>query len=95
MSAIAFDSLDYFDKLKNVGVPEAQARVQADALRTFATEHIATKSDIVAIKADLKATEDRLRSELREMEYRLMLRLGAMLAGAVTILGALTAFLAK
>ena len=35
MNALAetFDSLGYFERLKEAGVPEPQARVQADALR--------------------------------------------------------------
>ena len=31
--SITFDSLGYFEELRNAGVPEAQARAQADALR--------------------------------------------------------------
>ena len=33
MISITFDSLGYFEELRNAGVPEAQARAQADALR--------------------------------------------------------------
>lgn len=35
MAAPAFDSLAYFDKLKAAGVPDAQARVQAQTLQAF------------------------------------------------------------
>lgn len=33
MTTMTFDSLGYFEKLKEAGVPEAQARVQAEAMR--------------------------------------------------------------
>mgnify|MGYP001783944823 CR=1 FL=1 len=33
MTSTTFDSLGYFEKLKEAGVPEAQARVQAEAMR--------------------------------------------------------------
>ncbi len=33
MTTTTFDSLGYFEKLKEAGVPEAQARVQAEAMR--------------------------------------------------------------
>lgn len=33
MSASAFDSLAYFEKLKSAGVPEGQARIQTDTWR--------------------------------------------------------------
>lgn len=36
MPAIAFDTLEYFEKLTNAGMPEAQAKVQADAMRAQA-----------------------------------------------------------
>ena len=33
MTAVTFDALDYFERLKAAGVPEAQAKVQAETLR--------------------------------------------------------------
>ena len=33
LTSVAFDTLDYFDKLMAAGVPDAQARVQAEFLR--------------------------------------------------------------
>lgn len=35
MAATTFDALAYFEKLKAAGVPEEQAKVQANALRDF------------------------------------------------------------
>lgn len=38
MTTTTFDSLGYFEKLKAAGVPEEQARVQAEAMRQQAEE---------------------------------------------------------
>ncbi len=75
MSATIFDTLGYFEKLKAVGVPEEQAKVQAGALRELIEDKLATKQD------------------LKELEYRLTIRLGGMIAAAVAVLAALMALL--
>ncbi len=41
-----FDSLTYFKKLKDAGVPEEQANVQAEALRAIIDSTLATKKDL-------------------------------------------------
>jgi frataxin-like iron-binding protein CyaY len=43
---IAFDTLEYSEKLKAVGFSPEQAKVQAQALRDAMVEHVATKSDV-------------------------------------------------
>ena len=70
-SAITFDTLAYVKKLKAVGVPEAQAEVQAEALVEIIDEQLATKRD------------------LKEMEMRLTIRLGAMMTAAIVIVATL------
>lgn len=62
MTTTTFDSLGYFEKLKEAGVPEAQARVQAAAFREFsaiqeemARKELATKMDV--IQAEMRLTE--------------------------------------
>lgn len=61
MTAVMFDSLGYFQKLKAAGVPEEQAQVQADAFREFtalqeenARKELATKMDIVQAEMSIK-----------------------------------------
>lgn len=78
MTAITFDTLAYFDKLKSAGVPEPQAKVQAETLAEIIDEKLATKRD-------LKELEQRL-------TYKLTIRLGAMLTSAVAILSILIKF---
>lgn len=60
--AIQFDTLRYVEKLKSAGIPEAQAKAEAEALATALGESasglLATKDDITGIKiemADIKS----------------------------------------
>ena len=82
MTSTTFDTLGYFEKLKAAGVPEGQAKVQADALREVIEDQLATKRD-------LKELETRLENKIEKLEYRLTIRLGSMLAAAVAVLAAL------
>ena len=73
MAAITFDSLDYFEKLKDAGVPEAQAKVQANALQTALNRHdeasrkeLATRGDLQDVRSELKEEIQNVRTELKE-----------------------------
>lgn len=77
-TAMIFDTLQYAKKLKEAGVPEKQAEVQAEALVEIIEDKLATKQDIVMLQKDLK-----------ELEYRLIIKMGAMLVASITILGAM------
>ncbi len=77
MEAI-FDSLGFYKKLTSAGVPEKQAKIQADTFREFVERiesNLATKTDL---KRDLKELEARLK-------YELTLRLGGITVAAVSI----------
>jgi len=75
-----FDTLQYVKKLKEAGVPEKQAEVQAEALHEIIDERLATKED-------LKLLEERL-------TYKLTIRFGSMLiSGLVTSVVLLAAFI--
>jgi hypothetical protein len=43
MSAVAFDALGYFERLKAAGVPEEQAKAQANVMREAIEDKLATK----------------------------------------------------
>lgn len=45
--------------------------------------------DKLATKTDIRDLAAGLRQEMRELEYRLIIKMGAMLVAVVTILGAL------
>ena len=73
MAAITFDSLDYFEKLKDAGVPEAQAKVQANTLQTALNRYdeasrkdLATRGDLQDVRSELKEEIQNVRTELKE-----------------------------
>lgn len=86
MTTTTFDSLGYFEKLKNAGFTEEQARVQANAMREVIEERLATKADLVQL-------EERLTNEMQKLELRMTLKLGAMLAASVAIVATLVKLL--
>ena len=82
----AFDTLAYAKKLKAVGVPDEVAEVQAEALAEIVEERLTTKRD-------LKELEERLINRLNELEYKITIRLGAMLAVGIAAVSALVKLL--
>ena len=81
-STVVFDTLAYAKKLKAAGFTEEQAEVQAEALAEIVDERLATKQDILALKRDIK-----------ELEMRLTIRLGTMMAISIAIVAALVKLL--
>ncbi len=88
MEAI-FDSLGFYKKLTSAGVPEKQAKIQADTFREFVerTENnLATKADL---NRDLKTLETAMKQDMKELEarlkYELTIRLGGITVAAVSI----------
>jgi len=79
MSAITFDTHAYIKKLKAVGMPEEQAEVQAQALADLVTDRLVTKDD--------------LERSLKELEYRLIIRLGGMIVVAIGMIATLVKLL--
>lgn len=106
MTTATFDALGYFEKLKAAGVPEAQARVQADAFRAYSTmqdekskQELATKGDIREMELKLQKEIEKVRAEVKETEARLLTELVKvkydMLKWQLGIGLALTAIMAK
>ncbi len=79
MPTTTFDTLGYFEKLKAVGVPEEQAKVQANAIRDVIEDRLVTKAELA--------------NQLKELEYRLTLRLGGMMAASIAVVAALVKLL--
>lgn len=86
MTTITFDSLSYAKKLEAAGFTREQAEVQTQAIREVIEEQLATKRD-------LKNLETSLEAKLRDLEYRLTIRLGTMIAAAVATVAALVKLL--
>lgn len=82
VNALGFDSLALVKRLAAAGMDSRQAEALAEALTEHAFAGIATKADLTS-----------LRSELKDLELRLTIRLGGMIAATlaltVAILGTL------
>jgi len=64
MSTATFDILGYFEKLKAAGVPENQAKAQADALREMIDERLATKHDLTEMEMHVDIRLAELKNDL-------------------------------
>ncbi len=71
MHATTFDTFKFIRRLKETGIPENQAEAISDAIKdahASQLEDLATKRDI-----------DDLRRDIKELEYRMTIRLGLMM----------------
>jgi hypothetical protein len=73
--AYAFDTLGYAKRLRDAGVPQAQAEAHAEAAREFVMGELVTKTDLALSLDNLKLS--------------LTVRLGGLLAAGIALLGAI------
>jgi hypothetical protein len=73
--AFTFDTLSFARYLREKGVPSQQAEAHADAVRQFVMSELVTKQDLALA--------------LDNATLKLTVRLGAMLAAGVALLGAI------
>jgi hypothetical protein len=96
-----FDTLQYANKLKAVGVPEKQAEVQAEAMVELIEDKLATKKDLEQAKSELKKDIEQVKSELKldievsknelkrdikELELRMTIKLGSLMIAGMGVL---------
>ncbi|PZN80988.1 MAG: DUF1640 domain-containing protein [Candidatus Methylumidiphilus alinenensis] len=91
MATITFDTLKFVEKLRAAGVPEAQAKAEAEALQGVFAEtpetQLATKTDIVRLErrldgfdAKIDRLETKLSGELTLVKWMMGLVLGGVIA---------------
>jgi len=72
MGAVAFNTYDFVKSLEDAGMDEKHAAaISAGILRAHEVADLATKTDVRELKADVKASEAALRSEMREMQIQI------------------------
>lgn len=79
-----FNTLKYSKILEAVGISREQAEAHIQIIAEIVEGELATKQDI-----------ERLESKLVQLEYRLIIKLGAVVGTIVTLAIAITAALAK
>ncbi len=100
MTTATFDALAYFEKLKAAGVPDEQARVQANAFRDFsaiqdenAMRELATKGDLQALRLEMKELEMRLAEKIESGKHEVLKWMIGLLLTQSALLIAIFAFL--
>lgn len=86
MTTITFDTHSFVKKLKAVGFTEEQAEV-------FASEQARLIEDKLATKNDLVELENNLRRDMRELEYRIIIKLGSLMAASIAVVATLVKLL--
>ena len=74
---LAFDTLTYTKRLRDAGVPQAQAEAQAATLREIIESDLATKHDIELIRHDIELIRhdtELVKKEIKDTETRLIER---------------------
>ncbi len=93
MPALAFDTHAYVKKLRDAGVPEAQAEIQLEAIVAILEKRIATKEDLdlqkAEIQRDIKELDVKLETRLKELEMRILIRLGGLLVVGIGVIATL------
>ena len=87
MSSVTFDTLQFVQTLTESGFDQKQAEGVAKALRNVQNEtKYVTKSDIKELELTLKADVQSIRTEMQAAEYRMTIKLGAMLGGSIALM---------
>lgn len=81
MNGTTVDTLERFEEFKNA-FTETQARLLSKALKRVEESRL----DALVTKRDLREEVNGLRQEMKDLELRLTLRFGGMLAVAVAII---------
>ncbi len=83
---ITFDTLQFSKKLRDAGVPEKQADAISEAFKSAQSEiDIATGQDVELLRRDVKEELGYLRRDMKELEQRMTIKLGAMMVVAIGV----------
>ena len=94
MAVVTFDTLKFVKTLEAAGVPPQQAEAMSAAVRdSHETADLVTKGDLRELKTDLLHEISDVRHELKQLEQRMTIKLGSMLAIAVGVIAAVVKLL--
>jgi hypothetical protein len=89
MTTLTFDTLKYANTLKAAGFTPEQAEAQAGAL----SEVLEVNLKELVTKGDLKQLKTELQADMRELELRMTVKLGAMMVVSIGIVATLVKLL--
>ncbi len=94
MATITFDTHKFVRTLKDAGVPESQAEAFSEAFKEAQGEaELATKRDIDDLRRDMEARFVQVDSHFIQLEQRLIIKLGGLMALSIGIVAALVKLL--
>ncbi len=94
MATITFDTLKFVRTLKAAGVPENQAEAISEAFKDAQGEaELATQNDINNVRRDIDDLRRDMDSRFIQMEQRLIIKLGTLMALSIGIVAALVKLL--
>lgn len=85
MTFVAFDTLKFSKRLEEAGLPTAQAAGSSEAFAEAIGEvvsQLATKHDLAMLRHEVKG-------DLAQLELRMTIKLGSMMAGLIALTAAL------
>ena len=88
-----FNALKYTEELEKAGFTREQAEVSIKLLVETMNENFATKADLKELGWQLQSEIKRLDSSLKELEYKLTIKLGTMMALSIGVTATLVRLL--
>lgn len=96
---MVFNALKYVEVLKKAGVPDKQAEAQVRVLNEIMESDLATKRDIESlrhdtkkdiadVRKDIEVLKQSTKRDLKELEQRMLIKLGGLLVIALTAMAA-------
>ena len=97
---MTFDTLDYFEKLKNAGFTEEQAKVQVEAMQGVVRSYdearrkeLAAKGDIQDLRLEMKSMEMRLSEKMEANKHEILKWMVGTMVAQTALIVAVIAFL--
>ncbi len=97
---MTFDTLDYFEKLKNAGFTEEQAKVQVEAMQGVVRSYdearrkeLAAKGDIQDLRLEMKSMEMRLSEKIEANKHEILKWMVGTMVTQTALIVAVIAFL--
>lgn len=84
MSSVAFDTLGFLKRLEEAGLTATQAAGSAAAFAEATGELVAQR----ATKHDLAVRRHEVKSDIAQLELRMTIKLGSMMAGSIALTAA-------